>query len=485
MVSPMLLKYCASVLATPLTDLFNHSVTIGQLPRDWKRFTITPVYKGGSRDSPTSYRPIALLSIVSKVLESLIDDDLRRQLERMNLLPIEQHGFRKGYSCVTNLIIARDAWTQAADTGLPVDAIYLDFSKAFDRVDHAILLEKLERYGIEPGHLRWLQDYLTGRSYNVKVNGSLSGWFKATSGVPQGSILGPLLFILFILELPQLVKSNLLLYADDTKLWRIVNSKEDVELLQNDLDILQAWSGENNLPFNTVKCSVMHIRHRGLAKYTFGGKHLRNSTVEKDLGSLVSEDLSLTANTSAIVKKANTSVNLLSRVFGKFHLKTFSSMFNSIVRPVLETNIQACRPYLKKDIELIESVQRRATKLIVGMAELSYPERLTRLGQSSLYHRHCRADLVLMFKILHSTNHPLRCLFELRNDNRLRGHDLTIRHQSSKLLCRQSSFALRVCSAWNALPQWVVSAHSVSGFKKVLNTHIKCNNDQSTAWPPW
>ncbi|MES9976318.1 MAG: reverse transcriptase family protein, partial [Candidatus Thiodiazotropha sp.] len=468
MVNPLLLKHCAMELADPLTDLFNHSVRTGHLPGNWKSYTITPVYKGGPRDSPASYRPIALLSIVSKILESLMEDKLRMSLKHLDLLPIQQHGFRKGYSCVTNLILARDAWTKAADAGLPIDVIYLDFSKAFDRVDHKILLQKLTGCGIDHVYLRWLQDYLTGRHFNVKVNGSLSNWFQATSGVPQGSILGPLLFILFILELPKIVDSDLLLYADDTKIWRTVETEDDTKVLQKDLDKLHSWSISNNLPFNTGKCKIMHIRHRGTVTYKLGGVQLQTTPVEKDLGTLVSENLSLSANTSAMVKKASTALNLLSRVFGKFHPKHFSTMFNSTVRPVLETNIQACRPYLKKDIERLESVQRRATKSVVGLAGLSYTERLNRLSQTTIYYRHCIADLILVFKILHNTNHPLRHLFVLRNDDRLRGHSLTIKHQTNKLMCRQSSFALRVCSPWNALPQWVVNARSVPEFRKLL-----------------
>ncbi|CAH8497539.1 unnamed protein product, partial [Schistosoma bovis] len=256
MVHPAILREAASILATPLSVMFSHSLSRGKLPENWKLAHITPIFKGGRRNEPSSYRPVALLSLPSKLMESLICDGSNDYLLSLNFFSPQQHGFRKGYSCITNLLTAVDRWTSILDCKGKVDVIYLDFSKAFDKVNHLCLINKLKRLGIRPPLIDWLTSYLKNRHFKVRVNFTLSQAMECPSGVPQGSVRGPLLFLIYINDLPQQVTSDLLLFADDVKLWREIRNQDDIQALQEDLTRLQSWADDNGLTFNTSKCKV-------------------------------------------------------------------------------------------------------------------------------------------------------------------------------------------------------------------------------------
>jgi hypothetical protein len=471
-IPPVFLKKCAAVLAKPLAALFHHSFTAGQLPLDWKRGVISPIYKGGDRTLPSNYRPVALLSTISKVMESIIDDHMRQILAVNNSLACVQHGFRKAHSCTTNLLAAMDAWTEAVDASLPVDIIYLDFSKAFDRVDHTILGQKLENHGFHSTLLAWLKQYLYNRSYQVRVNGVLSNAFPAPTGVPQGSILGPLLFLVFVNDIPSVCNSPVLLYADDTKIWQTMRNPEDPNKLQLDLDALVAWSTDNNLPFNHAKSKVMHLRHMVPNQYKIGMTTLPAVLKERDLGTIITSDLSLTTNTQLMVNKANRKLALLSRVLGRFPLNCAAKLFCTLVRPLLETNIQACSPYLQRDIASIESVQRRATKRVQGLTDKSYGERLVSLQLFPLNYRRTRGDLIMVYNILNTINHPNRELLTLAHTTHLRGHSFKLETQRARLQCRHYSFSVRICALWNKLPARAVLASNLDIFKRELDTWL-------------
>ena len=471
-VPPLMLQQCAVQLAVPLCNLFNHSMRVGKVPTEWKTYVVSPIFKSGNRTAPQNYRPVALLSVVSKVMESLIDDVMCDFAERGGRLHDAQHGFRGKRSCQTNLIEATDRYTRAIDTGVQLDVIFLDFSKAFDRVNHPILLGKLEDLGVHRSLIEWISDYLTGRSFQVRVNGALSGKFGASSGVPQGSILGPRLFTLFVNDLPSQVQSHILLYADDVKICREIRSTQDIDALQADLEELFQWSARNCLPFNIEKCKVMHFGGNQMTAYSLGGCLLQSVSREKDLGTVFTEDLSQLTNCNTLASRATFRLNQLSRVLGKFTPEAFPKIFATLIRPYIEVNIQACPPTLRRDINTLERVQRRATKRVAGLANMEYTDRLRSLNLYSMEYRRARGDLILLRDILISDGHPNRHLFQAASTATLRGNSLKLERQRPRLRVRENCFPVRVCRPWNSLPDTVILASNKQAFKRQLDQHV-------------
>ena len=241
-IHPRVLKECASELAGPLHILFQTSLSEGSLPTAWKEARVTPIFKKGSRTDVDNYRPVSLTSVCCKVMEKLIRHAVMNHMIINGLLSDYQHGFVQGRSCTTQLLQLVDKISEIIDEGGAVDMVYLDFAKAFDTVPHQRLLLKLESYGIGGEVYAWIQSFLTDRLQQVSVGGMVSSWAHVLSGVPQGSVLGPVLFVCYINDMPDSIGSFIFMYADDTKLGRGVSSDEDREALQADLDRLNDWS---------------------------------------------------------------------------------------------------------------------------------------------------------------------------------------------------------------------------------------------------
>jgi len=285
---PKFLIMAANALAEPLAMLFRKSIATGKLPLDWKSALVSPIFKKGSKVDPGNYRPVSLTCIPCKILESIIRDHMLEYLESRDVLSPYQHGFMNGRSCLSNLLVTLENWTAALEEGYGLDIFYLDYQKAFDTVPHKWLLAKLEWYGTDVQVLNWIQNFLMNRRINVVVNGSRSGWADVYSGVPQGSILGPLLFILYVNDLPKKVRCGIQMFADDTKLWTTVQKVDDQAKLQNDLDSLEDWSKTWLLKFNCSKCKVMHVGHSVQTEYRMSnnGKEytVTETDEERDLG---------------------------------------------------------------------------------------------------------------------------------------------------------------------------------------------------------
>ena len=248
-----LLKETASIITPSICKLFNKSLQQGTVPQDWKLANVVPVYKKGDKEYTENYRPISLLPIISKVLERYIFMNIRQHFS--GIIYDHQHGFLQGKSCVTNLLEALDYIGACLDKGGQVDMVYLDMSKAFDRINHKRLTSKLANSGIGGNLLKWFQSYLTDRRQRVTVLGVTSKSLPVCSGVPQGSILGPALFLLYVndlLEAP--TSSRAAMFADDTKIFSAIQSKIDVTSLQTDLGTLEHWSTVSGLSFNQSKC---------------------------------------------------------------------------------------------------------------------------------------------------------------------------------------------------------------------------------------
>ena len=237
----LLIEIC-DFICEPLSQLFNKSIATGTVPAEWKLAHVTPIFKSGDKHDPGNYRPVSLTSICSRLLETLVKDSIMTHMETNNLFTKHQFGFRGGHSCVTQLLHTFEEWSKAIDDRHSVDVLYLDFRKAFDTVPHQRLLKKLNAYGISGHILNWIEHFLKERKQRVSISGHLSDWADVLSGIPQGSVLGPTLFLIFINDLPDRVNSLVKIFADDTKMYSIINDQSDIDSLQKDLDNLAEWS---------------------------------------------------------------------------------------------------------------------------------------------------------------------------------------------------------------------------------------------------
>jgi hypothetical protein len=473
-IHPYILRHLASLLAPPIYQIFRLSMDEGRLPSDWKVANIKPIFKGGDRHDPANYRPISLTSVVCKVFERIIRESLRNHLQLSGGLCPFQHGFRQGRSCITNLLTAREIWASVLDCGRSLDVVYVDFSKAFDKVPHRRLQIKLQHYGVRGKLLDWIIDFLSRRTAKVMVNGSLSAPFAITSGVPQGSVLGPELFSLFVSDLPSHLRADCLLYADDLKLWMVVSSVEEADELQLVLDRLFDWSVNWMLPINPEKCCVLSIgADIPYGTYHIGGRLLRISQQEKDLGVIVTSDFKSEAETYRKVTSATRLFYAVKRAFLNMSPTIFRRLYSAHIRPILEYGSPAWYPVTKQETDALERVQRRATKLVTGLYGLPYEERLLRLNLFSLAYRRRRGDLIYTRRILQGElGSTLYNLFHLNTDGPTRGHALKLYKPRRLRLQGKVTLSTRVVNDWNLLPAEAVGAKSEECFKKMIDEFL-------------
>src|SRR3989441_3177813 len=270
------LKKSIDGMVIPLVKIFQESLQTGQVPKDWRVANVTALFKKGSKKELGNYRPVSLTSQIGKMSERILKDDLVKYLESNSLLYDSQHRFRKNKSCLTNLLEFLQVVTEGLDEGEPIDVIYLDFSKAFDKVPHKRLMLKLKAMGIGGRVSKWIESWLGNRRQRVVLNGECSEWEEVTSGVPQGSVLGPILFLLFINDLDEGIINRILKFADDTKVIGRVGTQDQIMELRQDIEKLIDWSMDWQMMFNVEKCKVMHLGNKNLkASYEMSGKEDR------------------------------------------------------------------------------------------------------------------------------------------------------------------------------------------------------------------
>lgn len=485
-VRAIVLKRAATGFAYPLMLLFIKSLNSGEVPLEWREANVSPIYKNGPRTDAANYRPVSLTSIVCKIIEGIIKDKLLQYLVVNRLIAKEQHGFIPGKACNTNLLETIDVITDSLNKGYQVDVIFLDFEKAFDKVSHRKLIQKLRAFEISEVVICWIESFLTNRRQRIIIGKYISEWEIVSSGVPQGSVLGPILFTIFINDLPREIESISKFFADDSKIIGIIKEETDCLKTQRDLNNAQEWSLKWQCFFNSKKCKVMHFGKKNkkfdykmIDRKTGDLMVLEKTASERDLGILISNDLKWSNQIAKATKTANFILGQIKNSFVYLEPNIMKYLYVALVRPHLEFVIPVWNPYLRQDVEKLERIQRRATKMSPQLKKLDYSNRIKRLELTKLETRRKRGDLIQFYKILNSIdnvnwiNNP-RCL-EIANSEtditkNLRRHKKHFYRESNwNCPAREHFFLNRVIPLWNELPFELKDAKSLNSFKAGLD----------------
>ena len=414
-ISARIIKECSEQLVAPLCILFRKSTNSGIFPGRWSEANIVPIHKKGSKKIPLNYRSVSLLPLFGKLLEKCIYASLFSHVRPA--LTEKQHGFLPQRSCETNLaILLKTCWDSISD-GNQTDIIYTDYSAAFQSVNHELLAYKLQHsYNITGNALNWIRSYLTGRKQRVLVNGKCSGWIPVLSGTPEGSQLSPLLFALFVNDLPDKIKTNCLLFADDVKLFHKITSRDDPKLLQKDLDQLSQWSADWKLSLNPTKCKALTVtlkRKPFDTIYSIQNSPLDRVSEMRDLGILIDPKLNFVEHVNVTVSKANRALGLLIRSFQTGHraggLKTgpILAAYFANVRSILEYGSVIWGGAAKTHLDRLEKIQHKFliwlafyTKSTPALPSLDYSDLLAYFKVTSLTNRRRQFDILFVYKIL-------------------------------------------------------------------------------------
>ena len=484
----ILLKNCKEALAHPLAMIWRRSLDSGEIPTLLKTSVITPIHKGGGKQLPKNYRPVALTSHLIKVFEKVLRRHVVRYIEERNLLNPNQHGFRAGRSCLSQLVQHYDKITKAMEEGKNVDVIYLDYAKAFDKLDFDITLQKLNRLGISGRVYAWINSFLNGRKQIVHVKGAKSDPEPVISGVPQGSVIGPLLFLILLGDIDEKVTSaSVSSFADDTRVMGEVRHPEDVSSLQRDLDAIYEWSAENNTQLNAEKFDCMRYGYDSGIKtstcYTASdGSSIHPKDTVKDLGVLVSSDGSFREQVSNVVLTANLKCAWVLRTFSTRERKPMLTLWRALVLPILDYCCQLWSPAALGQINALEKVQSAFFKKIAGLAGLDYWQQLSTLHTYSLQRRRERYIVIYVWKVLEG----LVPNFGLSTkDNSRHGRYCLVPHIKSGAPVkiqnmRFASLSVNGPRLFNVMPNNIrnMTNCSVDCFKGALDRHLKTVADE-------
>ena len=486
----VLLNKCAAALAPPLAEIWRKSLHEGEVPSLLKSALIVPIHKGKSKAQAKNYRPVALTSQLCKVFEKVVRKWMVDFMEQHSLFNPNQHGFRAGRSCLSQLLSHFDTITMLLEQGLGVDVIYLDFAKAFDKVDIGITLRKLQRMGIGGNLGRWLFSFLNGRTQTVVVDGSRSQPGPVLSGVPQGSVLGPLLFLVLLGDIDeQVVHSFVSSFADDTRVGKSIGSTDDARLLQEDLDKIFEWSKRVNMTFNSDKfehlryqANIQHPLHTYLSD---SGTPIETKSKLRDLGVTISAS----ATFSDFISEKITSVTKLSgwalRTFKSRSLPVMLTIWKSLLRCHIDYCSQLWSPHKTGDIQAVERLQHSFIRKIAGLQGLTYWEQLKVTKLTSLERRRERYAAIYTWRILENqvpnlSSSPVTCRANDRRGRICSVPNISPRAPVSVQTIRRNSFAVRGPNLFNSLPRHVrdLSGCKVDTFKNALDRYLASVPDQ-------
>ena len=460
---PRVLKELASELGPVFAHLFQQSIDTGKVPKEWSLANICPLYKKGDRSLACNYRPVSLTCVPCKLLEHIVCSNIMAHLDEYKLLSDRQHAFRKWHSCETQLITVINDWAKILDNKGQVDTFILDFEKAFDTPPHELLKSKLFGYGIGGKTLKWIDSFLCFRQQRVVVNGVKSDWAPVLSGVPQGTVLGPLLFSLYINDISSNIDSEIRLFADDCVCYREIKTVEDTLKLQTDIDRLGCWARKWGMRFQPVKCNMMQLTRKRTKKiqasYTLEGTVLENVENIKYLGVTITNDLRWNTHISNICTKANRTLGFLRRNLYACPMDVKEAAYKGLVRPILEYGSSVWDPSGIGLQEELESVQKRAARFVTGNYLYETGSMTSILGQlkwESLKKRRKDSRLILLYKGLKGKARlPVDDLIPKTRLARNQ-HFMFFRLPSASIDAYKCSFFPQTIKDWNNLPSSLI-----------------------------
>ena len=470
------LKETANEISPIIHHIFQQSYTSGQLPEAWKTALVTAIYKKGNKSDPANYRPISLTCILCKVMEHIVLSHMWKHLNRNNIILPDQHGFRSGLSCETQLVEAAHDWAASMNKRHQTDLILLDFSKAFDSVPHQRLLHKLNYYGISGPTLYWIKSFLSDRTQHVSINGSHSALANVTSGVPQGSVLGPVLFLLYINDITNQIQSNIRLFADDSIVYREIRSPADHQILQMDIQMLTDWSKKWQMNFNTSKCHLLTITHKPKPSeftYTISNQPISRVNSHPYLGVTIDAKLSWSKHIQGTASKSAKTLGLLKRTLYPAKPKVREAAYNMLVRPKLEYGSIAWSPHTQNNIDTLEKIHRSAARFVVHdhRRTTSVTHMQGKLGWQTLETRRLQHQLGFLYKIKYNLlnislpQHLVVPCTQTRNSDPNKFVQIPTRINTYAY-----SFYPRVIRAWNLLPNEILRLSSIDTFHQAVST---------------
>ena len=490
----ILLVKCAKPLSIPLALFWNKSMQGGKIPISLLFSMITPIHKGKTKSDPANYRPVALTSHLIKVYEKVLRNHITEHIDTINGFNEHQHGFRKGRSCLTQLLAHHDNVISMLEEGSNVDVIYLDFAKAFDKVDHNIVLNKIQQLGIRGKLLKWISEFLSeNRMQSVIVNGRLSTKRPVTSGVPQGSVIGPLLFLILISDIDEKTLHSIVAsFADDTRATKGIQTENDAVDLQNDLFCIYQWAAANNMQFNSLKFELLRYGKDTNLKQETSYVSPEWNTIEekehvKDLGVTLSPDATFKQHITNIIESAKRMSGWILRTFKTRDQLTMMTLYKSLVRPIIEYASVLWTPIAKGEIQRIEEIQRSFIRKIRGINP-NYHQALKQLNLYSLERRRERYTILQVWKMLeHHTpnlsNTPSSSLQVARSIEDRGGRTLTVPNLNITpgylRKIKQQTVKVHGAKLFNSLPKHIrnTTNSTVEHFKSKLDKFLQSVED--------
>jgi hypothetical protein len=460
-ISARLLQLVPDEISDYLLLIFKKCFKTGEIPSHWKVANVTPIHKKGSRSSPKNYRPISLTSIVGKLFEHILTSHLATFLEKHSLFNEDQFGFRKKRSCELQLHRVCQDIAFCLDNGEEADLVFLDFSKAFDKVPHKLLLQKLKSYGMQEDVTQLISSFLSNRTQKVVIDGVESDTVPVTSGVPQGSVIGPLLFIIYINDLPDKIKSKCRLFADDSLLYRKIKSERDKQELQLDLEEVINWCNAWQMELNVEKCEHMHISSKRAPDqntYTLSDHHLSTVSSYKYLGLHLQNDLNWNKHINEIVSKANKVLYTTKLALNKSTTQVKTAAYKTMIRPLVEYSSSVWDPYTSGQINCVEKIQRKAARFCLNRYHQtdSVTKMIEKLNWKSLAQRRRAARLAVFSRVFNQED----CLSDLSSlitraplQNLRHVHPYRLKSMTCHKNVGQNSFVPRSIREWNSLPR--------------------------------
>ena len=474
-ISARMLKETASAIAPSLTILFNCSISQRCFPACWKLANVVPIPKSISqKTSPSGYRPISLLPIVSKIFEKHIHLFISDYLAEYHPIACNQWGFQPQRSCTTTLLTTTYDWYGTMDKGKDVLAVFFDFQKAFDSVPHGPLITKLQNTGLHPHLIMWVKSFLTNRSQRVVVNGSESETIDVISGVPQGSVLGPLLFLIYVNDLCAITLSTgskVTMYADDLVLHKVVDAETAFIGLQKDIDNIVQWSRSNKVKLNKSKCKVMLFSHK---RHAMPPVFIENEQIEqvytyKYLGVTITPTLKWDEHIDQLCLRAKKLLGYLYRIFYRnVQPSSLCDLFTALIRPILEYASQVWDPYTLKNKHKIESLQKYALRICSGRWSASYEELLDLFELPTLASRREYLRVITLHKFHSGHSYLPPDILNLQPATSTRSSTSnSYRIPFARTAQFQHSFWPRTLQVWNHLPYDIIDNDN-SSFKCIL-----------------